>query len=699
MEQLVGYHRDGDIGVITVNNPPVNALSHKVRQGILDALQQGLDDTDAKALVLGCTGRTFLAGADITEFGKPPKDPGLPEVVATLERSEKIIVAALFGTTLGGGFEVAMGCHYRIAATSSKVGLPEVKLGILPGASGTQRLPRLVGVQSALHAMVSGNPLPAPLAHKQGAIDEVTDNEVLPAAIEYARSLCESGGLPRRISELSVPDHDANVLDEFAKATAKQTRGYFAPSRIIQCVKAATELDFSAGLDTERELFLECLNSKESAALRHLFFAERQAARVDNLGAVDELRNIGKVAVIGSGTMGGGIAMNFANRGIPVRLVDVDDESLERGLGIVRSNYERSVKKGKLSEEKLQATMALFQPTLNYDDLRDCDLIIEAVFENMALKKSIFRQLDQVAKPGAILATNTSTLDVDEIAAATNRPQDVLGLHFFSPANIMRLLEVVRGKHTSDQVLATCMKLGKKMGKVAVVSGVCYGFIGNRMLEGYGRETGFLHLEGASAEQIDKAIFDFGFPMGPLTMGDLAGIDVGAKVRAERRDAGLLPDDPRYGVLGDKLAELGRYGQKTGVGTYRYESGSRVPLPDPVVEALAEQEAERLGIQRRTIGNEEIVSRCLLPMINEGARILEEGIAQRASDIDIVWINGYGFPPYRGGPMFYADFLGPETVLKQIRAYGDQLGNDYGYWTPSDLLVDLAKSGRRFGDV
>ncbi|MEM7284582.1 MAG: 3-hydroxyacyl-CoA dehydrogenase NAD-binding domain-containing protein, partial [Pseudomonadota bacterium] len=426
---------------------------------------------------------------------------------------------------------------------------------------------------------------------------------------------------------------------------------------------------------------------------------DRQTARIDNIGPVDQLRDIKKVAVIGSGTMGGGIAMNFANRKIPVRIVDVSDEAIQRGMAVVRSNYERSVKKGKMTPEKLESVMALFQPTLGYEDLSDCDLIIEAVFENMALKKEIFEKLDGVAKPGAILATNTSTLDVDEIASATGRPEDVLGLHFFSPANIMRLLEVVRGKQTSDQVLATCMKLGKTIGKVAVVSGVCYGFIGNRMLEGYGREAGFLHLEGASVGQIDKAIFDFGFPMGPLTMSDLAGNDVGAKVRAECRQQGMLPDDPRYGVIGDKLTELNRFGQKTGAGFYRYEKGSRAPIPDSQVEALAEQEAARLNIERRDITDEEIVNRCLLPMINEGAMILEEGIAQRASDIDVVWVNGYGFPPYRGGPMFYADQIGLDKVHAQIVEYGERFGNEHGYWTPSNLLVDLAKSGRKFGDV
>ena len=699
MEDVVSYYRQGSIGVITVDNPPVNALSQQVRAGILRCLDEGLADDEANALVLTCAGRTFIAGADITEFGKPPLEPELGTVVKTLEASPKIIVAALFGTTLGGGFEVALGCHYRIANKLGRVGFPEVLLGILPGASGTQRMPRLAGVQAALECMVSGKPISAKFAKEMGAIDEIVDESLLEAAISYAETLVDKGAQPRRVSEMQVPKSDPAVFEQFVKATAKHTRGYFAPPKIVEAVKAAVDLDFDQGLLKERELFTQCMKSPESSALRYLFFAERKASKVNDLEPVDELRKINKVGVIGAGTMGGGIAMNFASKGVPVALVDVSEDAIERGLSIVRGNYARGLKKGRMTEAQLEDVMSLFIPTTNYSNLADCDLIIEAVFENMALKKKIFEQLDRAAKPGAILASNTSTLDVDEIAGCTERPEDVIGLHFFSPANVMRLLEVVRGSKTSAQVLTTCMKLAKRIGKVGVVSGVCYGFIGNRMLEGYARESGFLHLEGASAQQIDNAIYQFGFPMGPMAMGDLAGIDVGAKVRDERRIEGLLPDDPRYGVVADKLVALGRFGQKTSAGFYRYEKGSRVPIPDPDVEAIAVEQAQHLGIQRRDISDQEIVSRCMLPLINEGARILEEGIAQRASDIDIVWINGYGFPPYRGGPMFYADALGLSQVYDSIVEYQETLGDEFDYWRPSALLKDLATSGKKFSDL
>ena len=638
MTKVVSLRRQGEFGVITVDNPPVNALSHAVRQGIVERLSEAQSDPEIQLIILTCSGRTFIAGADIKEFGKPPQEPDLNTVVNALQDSPKVVVAALHGTALGGGFEVALGCHYRIAAASAKVGLPEVKLGLLPGAGGTQRLPRLIGVLPALEMMISGNPVTAAVAADNGAIDRLSTGNLIDGAIEFARDLHSSQAPPRKISETSIDAEglDQAFYDRFRESIAKKARGYFAPDRIIQAVQAAVCLPFQEGLARERELFVECMESSASAALRHLFFAERQASKIPGLSDDTPVRDIDRIAVIGAGTMGGGIAMNFANIGIPVKVVELDEDAITRGLGQVRKNYERGVKKGRMTADQLEQIMKLFVPITDYDDLNDVDLVIEAVFENMDLKKQIFGKLDQVCKPGAILATNTSTLDVDEIAAATERPEDVIGLHFFSPANIMRLLEIVRGERTSEEVLHTCVKLARKIKKVGVVSGVCYGFIGNRMLAGYGREAGFMLLEGASIESIDKAIFEFGMPMGPLAMNDLAGIDVGTKIREERRAAGTLPDDERFGLIADKLVAQGRCGQKTSAGFYSYEPGSRAPKPDPAVAALIAQEAARLGIEQREIDDEEIVARCIYPIINEGARILEEGIALRASDIDIV---------------------------------------------------------------
>ena len=698
MNDVVSMKTSGRLALIEVNSPPVNALSQNVRQGIMEQLQAALADDAVDAIVLGCAGRTFIAGADIREFGLPPVGPHLPEVVAALEASKKLIVAAIHGTALGGGFEVALGCHYRVARSDAMVGLPEVKLGLLPGAGGTQRLPRLIGVQGALSMMVSGDPVHAGKAAKMGAIDHVVEDDLLPEAMAFAEKLLDENAPLRRLCDVKIDPASipASFYDEFRAAIARKVRGYFAPERIIAAAQASVELPFNEGMNRERELFYECMMSSESLALRHVFFADRQAAKVDGLARDLPLRPIKSVAMIGAGTMGGGIAMNFASRGIPVYMVDVDEAAIERGMQIVRGNYMRGVKKGRMTEAQFEALMKLFIPTTNYEDLGDVDLVIEAVFENMDVKKQIFKRLDEVCKPGAILASNTSTLDVDEIARATSRPQDVVGLHFFSPANIMRLLEVVRGAETAPDVLATVMKLSKQIGKVGVVSGVCYGFIGNRMLEGYGREAGLLLLEGARPEQIDRVVYDFGLPMGPLAMGDLAGLDVGAKVREERRKAGTLTADERMGVIADKLVAMGRCGQKTGAGYYRYEAGSRAAIPDPEVQALIDSEAKRLGIKQREISDEEILMRCIYPMINEGARILEEGIAQRSSDIDVVWINGYGFPPYRGGPMHYADSIGAKKVYDQICAYRDTLGNEFGYWEPAPLLEKLAREGGKF---
>ncbi len=705
MNEVVNLKSVGRVAVIEVNSPPVNALSQPVREGIMQALDAALNDDAVAAIVLICAGRTFIAGADITEFGKPPLAPYLPDVVFALESSDKLMVAAIHGTALGGGFEVALSCHYRIAVSSARVGLPEVMLGLLPGAGGTQRLPRLIGVEQALPMIVSGTPVKAKAALAMGMIDVIAQDDLLTDAIAYAEQLLEDGMSVRRLRDQQInPDLvPENYYENFKASIARKARGYFAPGKIIAAVQAAAELDFDAGMARERELFLECMASPESAALLHVFFAQRQASKIPDIPADTPIREIKSVAMIGAGTMGGGIAMNFASKGIPVHMVDVDDAAIERGLAVVRGNYMRGVKKGRMTEEQFEQLMTLFIPTTDYAELADVDLVIEAVFENMAVKKDIFRRLDEVCKPGAILASNTSTLDVDEIAQATSRPEDVIGMHFFSPANIMRLLEIVRGAATAPDVLATVMRLSKQIGKVGVVSGVCYGFIGNRMLEGYGREAGLLLLEGATPEQVDRVLYNFGMPMGPLAMGDLAGLDVGAKVREERRLGGTLPDDPRFGVTADRLVAMGRCGQKTSAGYYKYEPGSRAAQPDEEVQALIRDEAERLGIKQREISDEEILNRCIYPLINEGARILEEGIAQRSSDIDIVWINGYGFPPYRGGPMFYADSIGLDKIYQQICTYrdtlGDATGNTYGYWEPAPLLERLAKGGGKFSQV
>lgn len=701
MSEFVSSKSEGRVRVIEIDSPPVNALSQAVRLGIVQQLQLAFEDDSVEAIVLICAGRTFIAGADIREFGLPPLAPHLPEVVAQLEASPKLIVAAIHGTALGGGFEVALGCHYRLARQDAKVGLPEVKLGLLPGAGGTQRLPRLIGVQAALPMIVSGAPISAGKAARMGAIDQLVEDNLPTEAIAYAEKLLDEAAPLRRLCETdidaaSVPDQ---FYDEFRASIARKTRGYFAPERIISAVQAAVDLDFDQGMQRERELFSECMQSRESLALRHVFFADRQASKVAGLAKDTPVRDIKSVALIGAGTMGGGIAMNFASKGIAVHMVDVDAAAIESGMAVVRSNYQRGVKKGRMTEAQFDSLMQLFKPTTDYADLANVDLVIEAVFENMAVKKEIFKRLDQVCKPGAILASNTSTLDLDEIAQATSRPQDVVGLHFFSPANIMRLLEVVRGAETAPEVLATVMSLAKRIGKVGVVSGVCYGFIGNRMLEGYAREAGLLLLEGAKPEQIDRVLYAFGMPMGPLAMNDLAGIDVGAKVREQRRIKGTLPADERFGLVADQLVAMGRCGQKTGAGFYRYEAGVRTPIPDPEVQTLIQREADRLGIKQRDISDEEILKRCIYPLINEGARILDEGIAQRASDIDVVWINGYGFPPYRGGPMFYADSIGLKKIYAQICTYRDTLGNEFGYWEPAPLLEKLAREGGRFADV
>jgi 3-hydroxyacyl-CoA dehydrogenase len=685
MSLPVKYELESNIGVISVDYPPVNALSQAVRQGLHDAITAAQDDA-SEAVVIVCDGRTFIAGADITEFGKPAVEPFLTDLLNTIEASVKPVVAAIHGTALGGGFETALASHYRCALESAKFGFPEVKLGILPGAGGTQRAPRLAGVEAALDLMTSGNPVGASRALDLGLIDRIVDSDLREAAIAWARELAEQGAGVRKSSEQAVPAFDATLFDGYRAKLAKRARGQIAPQHIVTCVEAATEQPFEKGLEIERDLFVECIQSTQSAAMRHLFFAERQAAKIDDLPKDTQKRAVETIGIIGGGTMGGGIAMSFANAGIPVTLIEVNDEALARGLSIVDKNYAGSVKRGKLSEEKAAQCRALITGSTDYGNLANADLVIEAVFEDPELKKEIFARLDSVCKPGAILATNTSYQNVDEIAAATKRPEDVIGLHFFSPANIMRLLEVVRAEKTADEVLATCMALAKKIGKVPVMSGVCYGFIGNRMLQPYFREAQLCLIEGATPEQVDNAMEEWGMAMGPIRVADLAGIDVGYKARQ------ALPEDkrgdPRSYRVADALAEMGRLGRKTGAGFYQYDPDTRKHSSDPAVLEIIEREAAAFGIERRDIPDEEIVDRLVYGLVNEGMRILEEGIAQRPGDIDVVYVYGYGFPVSRGGPMHYAEAVGIERVYERVCEFQERFGAEA--WAPAPLLAQMA---------
>ena len=696
MTSLVEYQKQGSIGVITLNNPPVNALSVNkgVVQGILDALKEGDHDPHIRAFVIIGGGRNFSGGADISEFGKP-YDPGkatLPDALAYMDTVTKPIVAAISGPTMGGGLELALGCHYRIALTGAQIALPEVKLGILPGAGGTQRAPRLMGVEKAQDFMVAGDPISSEKAKESGLVDEVVSSDLRAAAISYANKLLKENQGARRASQLIASiDQPEAFFAAARERIGKAWRGHPAPLAIAACVEAATNLPFAKGVAFERQQFEKLVKTDESRALRHLFFAERQVSKIPDVPEDTPTREIKSAALIGAGTMGGGIAMNFANAGIRVKMLELNQEALDKGLGIVRKNYAATVAKGRLTQEAMDKRMGLFTGVTSYDDIKDVDIVIEAVFEDMAVKKQVFEKLDKACKPGAILATNTSTLDVNEIAAATSRPQDVLGLHFFSPANVMKLLEVVRAEKTSKDVLASAMKLSKAIKKVGVVAGVCDGFIGNRMLHGYFREAGFLLEEGALPQQVDKVIEDFGFAMGPFRVGDLAGLDVGWYIR--KRQAGTRPAHQRYSKVADQVCELGRFGQKTGAGWYRYEAGNRNPIPDPVVEELIVKASKEAGIQRHQITDQEILERCIYALVNEGAKILEEGIALRASDIDIVYIYGYGFPRYRGGPMFYADTVGLDKVLESVRRYHSAHGE---VWKPAALLEKLAAEGKKF---
>lgn len=662
MTSPIRTERHDDVLVIISDNPPVNALGAAVRIGLEAAIKEGVADDTIQAMVIRCDGRTFFAGADITEFGKPMQEPGLPTVVDLIEASTKPVVAAIHGTALGGGCEVALGCHYRVAVPSAKIGTPEVKLGLLPGAGGTQRIPRIAGVRMALEMTAKGDPIPVKKAQEAGLIDKIVGEDSLEAdAIAFAREVRDKRPIPRASEKEAKADPDA--VEAFKKENGRRFRGFEAPAANIACVVKASETSFADGIAFERQEFMKLMMGTQSAAQRHIFFAERQAAKIDDVPADTQRRAINRVGVIGAGTMGGGISMNFLSAGIPVTIVEMQADALERGTGVMRKNYEASAAKGRMKPEQVEAAMGALTPTLNFDDLAECDLIIEAVYENMEVKKEILTRMDGIAKPGAILASNTSYLNIDEIAACTARPQDVVGMHFFSPANVMKLLEVVRGAKTAPDVLATVMDLAKKIKKVAVVAGVTYGFIGNRMLMPRQVEANKLLLEGATPEQIDRVHVAFGMPMGPFQMADLAGVDIG-----------WHRDPNRIENVRDALAAEGRWGQKKQAGFYDYDA-KRNPTPSPRVAEIIAEWREKTGTPQHDVTDEEIVERTLYTMVNEGALILEEGMAQRASDVDVVWIYGYGWPIYRGGPMFWAKSEGYDKVAAGLEKHGFTVAN------------------------
>jgi 3-hydroxyacyl-CoA dehydrogenase len=683
---MVNYTVEDGVAVLTVNNPPVNALSHGVRLGLVKGVEKALEEQSASAIVIYCEGNTFIAGADITEFASGPEDPQLDDVLLALESSSKPIVAAIHGTALGGGLETAMACHYRVALASAKCGLPEVNLGLLPGGGGTQRLPRLVGVEKAMEMVTTGKPISAPEAHQLGLVDEVFDGDLRAAAVTFTKVSAQGSEHPRvRNSDekLQAARDNPQIFDMARGMIAKRARGFLAPEYNIRCIEAAVNLPFDEGLKEERKLFMELLMGPQAQAQQYFFFAQRQASKIPGIGKDVAERSINKVGVIGAGLMGGGIAMNMANVGIPVTIVETKQEALDRGLGAIRKNYENTARKGRLSAEQVETRCGLIQGTLAIEDLADCDLVIEAVFENMAVKKEIFANLDRVTKPGTILASNTSALDLNEIASATSRPEEVIGLHFFSPANVMKLLEVVRGEKTADDVIKTAMAFAKRIKKVAALSGVCPGFIGNRILYFRQHQAMALGLEGAHYTQVDKVLYDFGFPMGPFAMWDLAGLEIGWDKDNSKPDTNVT----------DRLCENGDIGQKSGRGFYEYDE-KRNPVVCETTTEIFSEVAVNLGINQRDINDEEILDRLLLPMINEGAKILDEGIAVRASDIDVVYVYGYGWPVYRGGPMHYANTLGLDKVLEKLRHYHQITGDDF--WAPSPYLVKLAESGGQF---
>jgi len=684
----------GEVAVVTVDSPPVNTLTREVRAGLEAAFESLRGRAGVKAVVLACAGRTFLSGGDMREFETGVQAPGYHEVLRLIEDSPVPVVAALHGTVMGGGLETAIACHYRVAEAGTKLGLPEITLGIIPGAGGTQRLPRLIGLDPALEMMLSGKPLSAAEAAKVSLVDTAVAGDVTAAAVACARELVASGKGPRRTREMSVEGREkaGEIIAARRAQLGKAFRNRNSPHVLLDAVQAAAELPFDAGIARERELSSQVERAVEGRAFRHLFFGERELRKIPGLPAGVQSRPIGKVGIVGAGTMGGGIAMCFANAGIPVTIVDARQEALDRGLATLRKNYERSVSRGSLKTEEMERRLALIQPTLDYAALRDADLVIEAAFENLALKKEIFAKLDAVAKAGAILGSNTSTLDIDEIAAVTQRPQDVIGLHFFSPANVMRLLEIVQCAKTAPEVVMTALDIAKTIKKVGVVAKVCYGFIGNRMMDPYGREAERCVLEGATPEEVDGALEDFGMAMGILAVYDMAGVDIGHLTRVER--AHLLPKAPGFYRPSAMLTERGWLGQKSGRGYYRYDNPERKRTPDPEAIAMFAEEAKRLGVPQRKPSKQEIQERCLYAMINEGALLLEEGIALRASDIDIVYTAGYGFPHYRGGPMFYADTVGLKAIYDKILEFRKVL--DPQYWQPAPLLEKLAKAGSSF---
>ena len=695
MSDAVEYETHGAIALIALNNPPVNAMGVKVRQAIADTISRAQTDPEISAIVLIGRGRCFSGGADIREFGKPRLNPHLRDIIDQIEACTKPVIAAIHNTAIGGGCELALGCHYRVGDSSAKFGLPEIKLGLLPGAGGTQRLPRLIGIGPALDVILSGEFIAARRARELGFLDEIISGDLASGAVDFANRLIAEGKGTRPTREMKI---DAIGTDEIfsraRKKIARRARGLIAPERCIAAVQSTLTNMLEQGLDLERTFFDELVQSDQSKAQRHLFFAQRQAHKVPGVPKDTPTRGIRLAAVIGCGTMGRGITMAIANGGILVIVVEADTQALKNGLKLIRNTYAGSVTRANLSRSDMDAALGLISGTTDYSDIADADIIIEAVFEDMELKKQIFSKLDNVCKPGAILATNTSSLDINEIATATTRPGDVIGTHFFSPANIMKLMENVRGDKTSPEVIATVMKLSKVINKIGVMVGVCDGFVGNRMLYAYRTQAEFLLEEGALPHQIDKVIYDFGFPMGPFAMGDLAGLDVGYLVRQHRRQT--RPSNDRYSAIADRIVEMDRFGQKNNKGWYRYEDGSRKPVPDAEIEKLIIGISAELGIERREISDQEILERCMYTLINEGAKILGEGIASRSSDIDLIWVYGYGFPIGRGGPMFYADHIGTKTVFDAMKKLYDQHGD---MLKPAPLLEELAKSGKSFADV
>jgi 3-hydroxyacyl-CoA dehydrogenase len=694
------YRVQGNVAVLTLANPPVNGLGHELRSGIVAGVDKANADAKVKTIVLigsdKTPNRTFSGGADIREFNTPKMtlEPTLHTIISSIENNPKPVIAAIAGNCMGGGLELALSCHFRVAVAGAQIGLPEVKIGLLPGAGGTQRLPRILGLEPALNMIVSGNPVPSERLKATPLFDEFLEGDLLKGALAFADKVVKEKRPLKRVRDLKVTHPNAEGFLTVARNTVAGMAGPFpAPMKCLECVAAAATKSFEEGIATERRLFMDLMAGPESKALRHVFFGERAATKIPDVPETTKTRPIKRAAVIGAGTMGGGIAMNFLNAGIPVTILEMKQEALDKGLNTIRTNYENSIKKGKLRPEDLGKRMGLLQPTLDYQDLGDADIVIEAVFEDMAVKKQVFQTLDKVMKKGAILATNTSTLDVDKIAAFTKRPADVLGTHFFSPANVMRLLEIVRARKTGKDVLATTMQLAKTIRKLPVVAGVCDGFIGNRMIHQYGRESQVLIMEGALPHQVDRAMEKWGMAMGPFRMGDLAGLDVGWYIR--KRHYAEHPKMPRA-IIADRICELGRYGQKTGKGWYQYKPGDRTAYPDAEVEKIIVEASQKAGIERRRISDQEIVERLVFSLVNEGARILEEGIAMRASDIDMVYLNGYGFPVYRGGPMLYADSVGLYNVARRMRQFAQNPRTDRRFWQPAKLIEKLAAEGGTF---